>query len=95
MQRLDVLEALKAEISEEDRLATLTTMIESQIRALERMLENNAGFAKDPGAWNTVAGLIDQLRFYAPRAFYSSEINLDWLKDYEGGPPVHPLANKE
>lgn len=94
MKRLDVLAGLEAELSEENRIATLHAMLEGQIKALERMLESNAAHVKDPGAWNVVAGFIDQLRFYAPRVFYSSETNLDWAEKQEGV-PAHPLFGKD
>lgn len=94
MKRLDVLTTIEAELSEENRLATLHAMLEGQIAALERLLESNASHVKDPGAWNVVAGFIDQLRFYAPRVFYSSETNLDWVQKGEGV-PVHPLFGKD
>jgi hypothetical protein len=94
MKRLDVVSVLQAEISEESRLATLHVMLEGQIKALETLLENNAAHVKDPGAWNVVAGFIDQLRFYAPRVFYSSETNLDWTEKQEGI-PAHPLFGKD
>jgi hypothetical protein len=94
MKRLDVLESLGAEINEESRLATLHAMLEGQIAALERLLESNAAHVKDPGAWNVVAGFIDQLRFYAPRVFYRSDVNLDWMEKREGV-PVHPLFGKD
>ncbi len=94
MKRLDVLAALEAELSEENRIATLHVMLEGQIKALERLLESNAEHVKDPGAWNVVAGFIDQLRFYAPRVFYPSEINLDWAEKQEGV-PARPLFGKD
>lgn len=94
MKRLDVLAGLEAELSEENRIATLHAMLEGQIHALERMLESNVAHVKDPGAWNVVAGFIDQLRFYAPRVFYSSEVNLDWSEKQEGV-PAHPLFGKD
>ena len=90
MKRLDVVQRMREEIKEEDRLATLHAMIEGQIGALERLLEANASHVKDPAAWNIVAGFMDQLRFYAPRVFYPVEANLDWSEKQEGA-PVHPL----
>lgn len=94
MKRLDVIAGLQAELSEENRVAILHTMIEGQIHALERLLESNAAYVKDPGAWNVLAGFIDQLRFYAPRVFYPSEANLDWMEKGEGA-PAHPMFGKD
>jgi hypothetical protein len=94
MKRLDVVAGLQAELSEENRLAALHAMLEGQMNALERLLENNAAYVKDPGAWNVVAGFIDQLRFYAPRVFYTAETNLDWAQKQEGV-PAHPLFGKD
>lgn len=88
MKRLDVIAGLQSELSEENRLAILHTMLEGQIHALERLLETNAAYVRDPGAWNVVAGFIDQLRFYAPRVFYSSDVNLDWMQKGEGAPAM-------
>lgn len=93
MKRLDVAQRLREEIKEEDRLATLHVMIEGQIGALERLLETNASYVKDPAAWNVVAGFMDQLRFYAPRMFYSAEANVEWFEKQEGA-PTHPLFGK-
>lgn len=94
MKRLDIAQTLKEEVKAEDRLASLHIMIESQIHAIERLFEANAEHVKDPGAWNTVAGFIDQLRFWAPRMFYSSSINNDWFEKQEGI-AAHPLFGKD
>lgn len=93
MKRLDVAQRLREEIKEEDRLAALHVMIEGQINALERLMETNATHVKDPGAWNILAGYIDQLRFWAPRVFYTSEVNADFAEKQEGV-PAHPMFGK-
>lgn len=95
MRRLDILQQVQAEIAEDSRRATLMAMVEGQIAALERLLESNASSVKDAGAWNTTAGFIDQLRFWAPRMFFPSGENADWLAEKIEGAPAHPLFGKD
>lgn len=77
MKPLNEVKEWEQQISEELRQATLDTMIELQIKALERTLESNAKYAKSPMAYNTCAGLIEQLRYYAPAIFRTGELNFD------------------
>lgn len=84
MKRLEEAKLLKEQISEESRQATLDTMIAQQIAALEKLFETNAAHVKDPLAYNMVAGLIDQIKAWAPSPFILPERNLDIQKGYEG-----------
>ena len=95
MRRMDAAEQIRAELLEESRNATLMAMVEGQIAALERLLESNAEHVKDPGAWNITAGFIDQLKFWAPRMFFTPAANADWLSMKEEGAPVPPLFGKD
>lgn len=95
MKRMDVSAALERAVREESQIATLHEMLEAQIRALEALLVLNEAKVRDPAAWNVVAGFITQLRFYAPRIFYTPETNLDWLNSIPEGAPAHPLAGMD
>ena len=76
MKPLDEVKSLREQITEESRQATLDTLIELQIKNLERLLETNGRHVKSPMAYNTCASLIDQLKYYAPACFRDTEFNL-------------------
>lgn len=95
MKRLDEVVHLRAELDEESRKATLIIMAEGQIRALEKLLESNAAAVKDPGAWNTVCGFVDQLKFWVPRLYSTVEQNANWLGENREAYPPHPLFGKD
>lgn len=92
MKPLNEVKAWEGQVSEELRQATLDTMIELQIKSLERTLESNVAHVKSAMAYNTCAGLIDQLRYYAPAIFRTGELNLDMEK--QAGFSGTPLYGK-
>lgn len=77
MRPLDEVKNLNEQIGEDNRQAVLDTLIELQIKSLERLLETNGRHVKSPLAYNTCASLISQLKYFAPAAFRSSEANFD------------------
>ena len=77
MKPLDEVKNLHDQVSEESRQAVLDTLIELQIKSLERLLESNGRHVKSPLAYNTTASLIEQLKYYAPAAFRNTELNFD------------------
>ena len=87
MRRIDTTQAILAEHAKEDHIATLQTMLEGQLAAIEKVLEGNVDRVCDPGAWNVVAGFMDQLRFWLPRMFYPADVNVV----LQGQVPEHPL----
>jgi hypothetical protein len=92
MKPLKEVEHWKIEFNEEARQAALDTMIEAQIRGLERLLENNGAHVKSPMAYNTCASLIEQLKYYAPACFRSGEFNFD--EEVKKGFSEQPLYGK-
>ena len=77
MKPLDEVKNLHDQVSEESRQAVLDTLIELQIKSLERLLESNGRHVKSPLAYNSSASLIEQLKYYAPASFRESNINFD------------------
>jgi hypothetical protein len=77
MRPLDMVKHLQAELSAESRKATLITTLLTQINVLEKLIETNGAFVEDAGAYNTVAGLIAQLKFWVPSIYLKAEHNLD------------------
>ena len=69
MKPLNEVKNLQEQIGEESRQAVLDTLIGLQIEGLERLLETNGAHVKSPLNYNTTAGLIDQLKYYAPASF--------------------------
>ena len=88
MRPLNEVKNLQEQIGEESRQAVLDTLIELQIKSLERLLETNGAHVKSPMAYNTVASLIGQLKYYAPAAFRETELNYDneQVKQFAGIP---------
>lgn len=77
MKPLDEVKNLQEQIDEDSRQVVLDTLIELQIKSLERLLESNGRHVKSPMAYNTCVSLIEQLKYYAPASFRESEINFD------------------
>jgi hypothetical protein len=77
MKPLNEVKNLREQIGEESRQAVLDTLIELQIKSLERLLETNGAHVKSPMAYNTCASLIEQLKYYAPAAFRETELNFE------------------
>ena len=76
MKPLEEAKLLELQVSKESRQATLDIMIANQINVLERLLESNAKDVQSPMSYNLCAGLLDQLKIYAPSCFRSQELNL-------------------
>ena len=90
MRPLDEVKNLQEQIGEESRQAVLDTLIELQIKSLERLMESNGRYVKSPMAYNTCASLISQLKYYAPAAFRTGEMNFDAEKQAGfNGIPLH------
>ena len=51
-------------------------MVNAQIDALERLIEQGESSVRCPSCWNHVASLIEQLRYYVPAIWISAEDNL-------------------
>lgn len=60
----------------EAKRAAVAVAIDQQIEVLERIIENNAKLCQSPLTYNTVVGLIDQLKAYAPAIFVTAEDSL-------------------
>ena len=75
MKPLNLVSHLKEQISAESRQASLDTILHSQIQTLEKLIESNGSFVKDPGAYNAVAGLLDQLKYLVPAIFKDVDQN--------------------
>lgn len=50
--------------------------IDRQIQVLERIIETNADLVDSPLTYNTVVGIIEQLKTYAPAIFITAEDSL-------------------
>lgn len=74
MKNLNVKEVLEKDISYEIEARVL--MINAQIDALERLIEQGEPSVRCPSCWNHVASLIEKLRYYAPAIWLSAEDNL-------------------
>lgn len=92
MKSLDEVKNLSEQIDQDSRQAVLDTLIDLQIKSLERLLETNGRYVKSPMAYNTCASLIEQLKYYAPAAFRETEINFDAEK--QAGFNGQPLYGK-
>ena len=79
MKPLNLILNLKEQISAESRQASLDTILYSQIQTWEKLIESNGSFVKDPGAYNSVAGLLDQLKYLVPAIFKTVEKNKELL----------------
>lgn len=77
MKPLDEVKNLNDQLGEDSRQAVLDTLIELQIKSLERLLETNGRHVKSPMAYNTCASLLEQLKYYAPASFRETEFNFD------------------
>lgn len=77
MKRLDEVSNWKAQVDEEHRQTTLDMLITAQIQGLEKLMETNGAYVKSPLAYNMVAGLVDQLKYYTRASFRSGEEMLD------------------
>jgi hypothetical protein len=75
MKPLNLISHLKEQISAESRQTALDTILHSQIETIEKLIESNGFFVKDPGAYNAVAGLLDQLKYLVPAIFKDVEQN--------------------
>ena len=82
MKKLNEVEKIKTQLSEESRQAVLDDLITKQIETLEKMLENNGGYVKSPVAYNMCAGLIDQLKFYSIACFKDPSNLIPAEKDF-------------
>ena len=69
MKPLNEVQNLQKQIGEESRQAVLDTLIALQINGLERLIETNGAHVKSPLSYNLTAGLIEQLKYYAPASF--------------------------
>lgn len=88
MKRLDVVAHLQEQLTDEAYTATLNMLIEKQIEGIEKLIEGSGSRVKDPGAYNVVAGLLDQLRYFCLALYLSPEFNLDNMERKEGTPAV-------
>lgn len=77
MKLLNENEIYKKELAEKYHLEAVQLMIESQVNALEKLLENNAQHVQSPVAYNMCAGLINQLKYWSVAPFRSAEATLD------------------
>ena len=92
MRPLDEVKNLNEQIDRDSRQAVLDTLIELQIKSLERLLESNGRHVQSPMAYNTCASLITQLKYYAPACFRPTEANFDAEK--QAGFNGQPLYGK-
>lgn len=76
MKKLDEVAIWKDKMSEQSRQATLDTVLQNQIEAYEKIMESNVEHVKSIMAYNTCAGLIEQLKYYSMAAFQPPEYHL-------------------
>jgi hypothetical protein len=60
----------------QNRQNVVACEIDRQIQVLERIIENNADLVDSPLTYNTVVGIIEQLKTYAPAIFITAEDSL-------------------
>ena len=65
----------------EAKRAAAAVAIDQQIEVLERIIENNSKLCQSPLTYNTVVGLIEQLKTNAPAIFITAEDSLQKQMD--------------
>ena len=92
MKPLDIAKELDRIERTEHLKSMLVSTILQQIEVLEKLIENSADKVQSPTAYNVVAGLTNQLKYYAPAIFMSAEENVDRvLKEYDQSMKEKPL----
>lgn len=81
MKRFDADAHAERRISKESRIATVIALCEGQLRGLEDVLEGQTDIVLDPGAYNQVASLLDQVRYWVPTMFLTPRDNLKNVED--------------
>ena len=76
MKPLNVAQEYEAFIEIETQRAAIATTIAQQIEVLERIIENNSKLCQSPLTYNTVIGIIEQLKTYAPAIYVTAEDSL-------------------
>jgi hypothetical protein len=64
--RQHLVDAMHAQMSAEAIENARAILIDRQLDGLEKLIEGGRASVKSPGSWNVCAGLIQQLRLYAP-----------------------------
>ena len=81
MKKINEVQALQSQLSEESRQAALAILIANQIEGLEKLMEGNTAHVKSVLAYNQCVGLIEQVKYYSGAAFQNPhdlvEINRD------------------
>ena len=77
MKPLDEVKFLKEKESQEYLRSRIADNLLTQIKIVERIIENNGSLVTSPLAYNSVSGLLEQLKAYAPAIFTAQD---SWLK---------------
>lgn len=99
MKPLDVAKDLEKFQSREHRKYVVALELNAQISALETIIEMNADLVDSPMTYNVVAGLMEQLKYYAAAIFIDSEHSLqkqiDEITTGHGKNRMKPLYGDE
>lgn len=76
MKKLNIAQEYEAFSEIEAQRAAVGVEIIRQIEVLERIIENNSKLCQSPLTYNTVVGLIEQLKTYAPAIYITAEDSL-------------------
>lgn len=76
MKKINEVQVLQSQLSEESRQAALSILIANQIQGLEKLMEGNTAHVKSALAYNQCVGLIEQIKYYSEAAFQLPQENL-------------------
>ena len=76
MKKINEVQILQSQLSEESRQMALDMLIATQIEGLEKLMENNTAHVKSVLAYNQCVGLIEQIKYYSSASFKSPQNNL-------------------
>ena len=77
MKKLNEVEIINKELEHEVKVDMLTDALLRQLQGFERLMESHVEWVGAPVAYNLVADLVNQLKYYAPAAFRDPKTMLD------------------
>ncbi len=77
MKKLDELGKVRGELDHEVKVDMLVDTLMRQLQGFERLMEVHADWVQSAVAYNLVAGLVEQIKYYAPAVYRSPGEMLD------------------
>lgn len=69
MKRISDITVIDREQRKRDHVQAIQLMLTQQIEVIEKLMENHSDLVVNPYAYNTCAGLLEQLRLHAFSSF--------------------------